>query len=134
MNYLYEDETYKIIGAAQEVHKELGSGFLEMVYQDALEIEFKNRKIPYHREYPILIHYKETKLDRVYRSDFFCFVKIVVEIKAIKSLTDEFYGQTMHYLSQSDPFGKSYKKRTWFINQFWRSKPKSKKSNLDGKI
>ena len=98
MNYLYEDETYKIIGAAQEVHKELGSGFLEMVYQDALEIEFKNRKIPYHREYPILIHYKETKLDRVYRSDFFCFDKIIVEIKAIKSLTDEFYGQTMHYL------------------------------------
>ena len=98
MAYLFEKECYRIIGAAQEVHKELGSGFLEVVYQDALEIEFQIRKIPYKREYPLAIHYKENRLKRNYHADFLCFEKVIVEIKATKSLTEEFYAQTIHYL------------------------------------
>lgn len=58
MVFLFENECYQIIGAAQEVHKELGSGFLEVVYQDALEMEFQKRNIPYKREYPLSIYYK----------------------------------------------------------------------------
>jgi GxxExxY protein len=61
-NFLYEKETYKIIGSAQEVHKELGPGFLEMVYHDALEIEFKKMRVPYKREFPIPVYYKNEKI------------------------------------------------------------------------
>ena len=61
-NFVYEKETYKIIGSAQEVHKELGSGFLEMVYHDALEIEFTRMKVPYKREFLIPVYYKNKKI------------------------------------------------------------------------
>ena len=98
MNYLYNDETYKIIGAAQDVHKDLGSGFLEKVYQESLELEFRSRNIPYKREYPTPIYFKDKKLDCNYRCDFFCFDKIIVELKAVKELNNDFYAQTMHYL------------------------------------
>ena len=98
MNYPFREETYQIIGAAQEVHTELGSGFLEVVYQDALEIEFKHRSIPYKREYSLPIFYKEIKLNRNYSLDFLCYDKIIIETKAVKVLTEEFYSQIMHYL------------------------------------
>ena len=102
MDYIYKEETYKIIGAAQEVHKELGSGFLEVVYQDALEIEFKNRNIPFHREISLPIRYKNIKLNRNYCADFLCFDKIIIETKAVKNIIDEFYAQTMHYLKATE--------------------------------
>lgn len=98
MKFLFNEETFKIIGAAQEVHKELGPGFLEVVYQDALEIEFQERGIPYHREYQLPIYYKQTKLNRNYSADFLCFEKVIVETKAVKNLNNEFYAQAMHYL------------------------------------
>lgn len=98
MNYLFKEETFQIIGAAQEVHRELGPGFLEVVYQDALEIEFQLRGILYHREYQLPIYYKETKLNRNYSADFLCFDSIILETKAVKSLNTEFYAQAMHYL------------------------------------
>ena len=98
MGYLFEKETYEIIGAAQDVHRELGSGFLEVVYQDALEIEFKKRNIPYQREYQLPIFYKDTKLPRTYSADFLCYNKIIVETKAVRTLTADSYAQTMHYL------------------------------------
>jgi GxxExxY protein len=98
MKYLFEDETYQIIGAAQEVHKELGSGFLEVIYQDALEIEFQNRSIDFKREYPLPVYYKDKKLSRTFYIDFLCFDKIVIETKATKNLVDEFYAQVIHYL------------------------------------
>jgi GxxExxY protein len=98
MDYLFKEETYKIIGAAQEVHKELGAGFLEFVYQDAFEIELKMRNIPCKREYPLYVFYKDIKLDRTYSADFLCYDKIIIEIKAVKNLIDEFYAQTIHYL------------------------------------
>ncbi len=98
MDYIYKEDTYKIIGAAQEVHKELGSGFLEVVYQDALEIEFNNNKIPYKREYALPIYYKNIKMNRVYHSDFLCYNKIIVETKSVNKIVDESYAQVMHYL------------------------------------
>ena len=98
MNYIYKNETYKIIGSAQEVHKELGSGFLEVVYQDALQIEFNNNKIPYKREYALPIYYKNIKMNRLYYSDFICYDKIIVETKAVNQIVEEYYAQVMHYL------------------------------------
>lgn len=99
MDYLFREETYQIIGAAQEVHRELGSGFLEVVYQDALEIEFQRRGIPYQREHQLPIFYKDVKLNRTYSADFLCYNKIIVETKAVKSLVEDFYAQIMHYLT-----------------------------------
>lgn len=98
MAYLYEKECYKIIGAAQEVHKELGSGFLEVVYQDALEIELEERKVSFKRECPLDIFYKKSKLPRTYYADFVCYEKIIIETKAVKAFCDEHYAQVLHYL------------------------------------
>ena len=72
-------ETYKIIGLAMEVHKTLGKGFLEIVYKDALELEFQWAKVPYTREMSFKIDYKGIVLKRVYNADFVVFDKIVVE-------------------------------------------------------
>jgi len=98
MSLLFENETYQIIGAAREVHKELGAGFLEVVYHDALEIELKNTKVPYKKEFPISIYYKNEKLNRTYYADFFCFDKIIVAVKAVKNTTDVDFAQVLHYL------------------------------------
>jgi GxxExxY protein len=88
---LFKDEVYKVIGAAMEVYNELGFGFLEAVYQEALEIEMINQNIPFEIQKPLIITYKNTKLRKEYNADFFVFKKIIVEIKAEKNLasTDE---------------------------------------------
>lgn len=95
---LYKDEIYQIIGAAMEVHNELGNGFLEAVYQEALEIEFIERKIPYKRESSLLIKYKTHILKKEYRADFVCYDKIIVETKAISQLTGADDSQAINYL------------------------------------
>ena len=94
-------ETYKIIGLAMEVHKNLGKGFLEIVYKDALELEFQWNKIPYLREKPYNIEYKGTPLKRFYVADFIGYEKIVIEVKAQNSIIDENYKQTINYLAVS---------------------------------
>jgi len=96
---LYEKETFSIIGAAMTVHQELGYGFLEAVYQEALEKEFQYRKIPFKREMPLKIFYKDEPLDKCYIADFICYDKIIVELKAISSLTVEHQGQMINYLA-----------------------------------
>ena len=96
---LYEDETNRIIGACMAVHNELGNGFLEAVYQDALEIEFRERAIPYRREAHIRIFYKGHLLDKEYYADFICFDKIIVELKAVSELTDAHKAQVRNYLT-----------------------------------
>ena len=93
-----DPETFAIIGAAMEVHNTLGNGFLEAVYQDALEHEFTLRRIPFHREYGIPVFYKGLKLSSPYRGDFVCYETIIVEIKAVKRLTEVEDAQVLHYL------------------------------------
>ena len=82
-----DPETFVIIGAAMEVHRELGHGFLEAVYQEALAIELAVRKIPFQREVPLAVNYKGQKLACSYRADFVCYENVLVELKAISQLT-----------------------------------------------
>ena len=93
-----DPQTYAIIGAAFEVHNQLGSGFLEVGYQEALAQEFNLRGIPYNREQPIPITYKGELLATVYRADFVCFNEILVELKALKTLSVFEETQVIHYL------------------------------------
>jgi GxxExxY protein len=97
-NVIYEQESYRIIEVCFEVHKQLGSGFLESVYHEALEIEFRNKKIPFTREQEINIFYKGYKLKKHYYADFICFNKIILEIKAVEILSDEHKCQILNYL------------------------------------
>ncbi|MBW2106728.1 MAG: GxxExxY protein [Deltaproteobacteria bacterium] len=83
---LYKEEVYKIVGAAIEVHKELGPGFLEAVYQEALQIEFDIQNIPCISQPKIEIYYKDRKLEKYYVPDFLAFDNIVIEIKSINTL------------------------------------------------
>ena len=96
--YLYQEESYKIRGAVFAVHNELGCGFLERVYQDALEYEFKERGIPYEREKLIQIMYKDKPLGEPYRADFVCYDKIIVELKALSELDGTHRAQVINYL------------------------------------
>ena len=98
---LHEEETGKILNACFEVHKELGNGFLEAVYQEALELEFKNQKIPYEREKLLPITYKGKLLEKEYYADFICYGKIVVELKAVAALTSSHKAQVINYLKAS---------------------------------
>jgi GxxExxY protein len=93
-----DPETYAIIGAAMEVHRTLGPGFLEAVYQQALMMELTARKIPFEREKPLLIQYKGTMLDCAYRADFVCFGQIIVELKAISMITANELAQVINYM------------------------------------
>ena len=98
MNTERDPETFAIIGAAMEVHAVLGHGFLEGVYQDALERELCSRRIPYVREDPVPVLYKGQRLDAPYKADFICYNSIIVELKAIKTLTEIEDAQVLHYL------------------------------------
>jgi GxxExxY protein len=100
--YKYTNETYAIIGAAMEVHKELGCGFLEPVYQEALENEFFYRKIPYQREQQLKIFYKSKELSKYYIADFICYNEIIVELKALSALTNDHIAQVINYLKATD--------------------------------
>ncbi len=93
-----DPETYKIIGCAQKVHSTLGFGFLEKVYQSALEIELKKSNIRYEREKAINIFYDGSKLGDSYYADFVCFDSIIVELKALKRLSKIEEAQVIHYL------------------------------------
>ena len=94
----YKQESYDIIGAAFEVYNKLGHGFLEAVYQECLEIEFKKRGIPYEREKDIKIFYDGIELTQSYRADFVCYDKIIVELKAVSALDDAHHAQVYNYL------------------------------------
>ena len=96
-----DELTYKVIGAAMEVHRNLGCGFTEKVYQDALEKELQIQKIPYEREVRMHVIYKNEELDSEYIPDFVCYDKIVVELKAVEELTDLHKAQTINYLHVS---------------------------------
>ncbi len=93
-----DPRTYAIIGAAMEVHKQLGCGFLEAVYQEALVIEFSKRNIPFRREVRLPIHYKGQLLSTAYCVDFICFESIIVELKAVAHMTGTEESQVINYL------------------------------------
>lgn len=99
---LYEEETYKILGACFTVYKEMGSGFLEAVYQECLEHEFRKCSIPFNAQPELPIKYGEIELEKTYKPDFICSDKIIVEIKATSSLTDEHRAQLFNYLKASE--------------------------------
>ncbi len=93
-----DEKTYKIIGAALEVHKELGCGFLEAVYQEALEKEFVTQGIPFKAQPVIEIRYKGEPLEKKYQPDYICYDEVIIEIKAISALTGLEESQLINYL------------------------------------
>jgi GxxExxY protein len=95
---LFAEETGKILGACFEVYKHMGCGFLESVYQECLEIEFELQGIRAEPQQGLRLTYKDRELKQVYRPDFLCHGKIVVELKAVSTLTDEHESQVINYL------------------------------------
>lgn len=96
---IFEEESYKIIGACFEVYNQQGFGFTEPVYQECLEVEFELQKIPNVSQPKIPLQYKGRILEQFFRPDFICFDKIIVEIKSVSALTDAHISQTLNYLN-----------------------------------
>ena len=94
----FKEECFNIVGACFEVHKSLGCGFLESVYQEALAIEMKERNIPFEKEKILKIFYKGTQLEKIYVADFVCYQSIIVELKALSALTSQHDAQVLNYL------------------------------------
>ena len=93
-----KEQSYAINGAAMQVYNTLGHGFLEAVYQEALEIEFQERSIPYEREKELKIYYNGKELKQTYKADFVCYGNIIVELKAVANLDDAHRSQVYNYL------------------------------------
>ncbi|MCQ2273873.1 MAG: GxxExxY protein [Bacteroidales bacterium] len=121
--FLYKEESYQIIGALFEVHKQLGCGFLEKIYQEALALEFSQRGIPFEREKKLDVLYKSHPLNLHYYVDFVCYDKIIVELKAVESLLDSHKSQIINYLKMGNyqlgilaNFGETYMQPLRFVN------------------
>ena len=95
---IFKEESYQIIGKCMEVHNNLGAGFLEIVYKDALELEFQKANIPYEREKMYDVNYKGIILPHKFYADFVVFDKIILEVKGKSGISDEFIAQAMNYL------------------------------------
>lgn len=98
MSDIRDPQTHAIIGAAMEVHRQLGPGFLEAVYQEALAIELADRVVSFKPQRELPVFYKGRKLHCFYKADFVCFETVIVEIKALKSLTNTELAQVLNYL------------------------------------
>lgn len=96
---IYKDESNLIIGAAIEVQKNLGTGFLEPVYQEALEMEFVERNILFEREKELVIKYKGKDLKKKYNADFVCYDKIIIELKVCEGISSTHKSQVLNYLN-----------------------------------
>ena len=95
---IYKKETFDIVGAAMDVHRTLGCGFLESVYQEALEIELTFRSIPHVSQQPIEIWYKNQYLTKYFIADLVCYNEIIVELKAVSEITSIHEAQIINYL------------------------------------
>jgi GxxExxY protein len=100
-NIIYKTGSYNIIGICMEVHNNLGPGFLEIVYKDALEYEFRLAGIPFEREKEFVVNYKETILPHKFHADFVVYGKIILEVKAVSEIYDKSIAQALNYLSVS---------------------------------
>jgi GxxExxY protein len=98
---IYKHEAYQIIGKCMEVHNELGHGFLEVVYKDALEVAFRLEGIHYEREKPYSIYYKGVVLPHKYYADFVVMDSIILEVKCLKNIGNEQIAQSLNYLKVS---------------------------------
>jgi GxxExxY protein len=101
MGYILEDETYQIIGLCMDVHNHLGPGFLEIVYKDALEYEFRKAGIEFEREREYVVNYKDVVLPHHFFADFVLLGQIILEIKAQKGIANEHFAQAINYLKVS---------------------------------
>ncbi len=102
MEYYKQEENYKIIGICMEVHRILEPGLLEIVYKDALEIEFRNNNIPFEREKEFVIEYKGNILPHKFYADFIIYDEIILEIKTVKEINNEHIAQTLNYIKLAD--------------------------------
>lgn len=98
MNYIYKEESKLLLGLAMQLHRELGCGFKEKVYQDAFEVLLKENDVPYEREKHIAMTYHGVVLDHDFFYDFLCYDKIGIEIKALSEITGEFESQIINYI------------------------------------
>ncbi len=119
LSLLLKEEVYAIVGAGIAVHSYFGNGFLEAVYQEALELELGERGIPFKSQVKMNLCYRGTELSKKYTADIVCYDKIVVELKAISALTKTEESQLLHYLKATGMqvgilmnFG-SYRKMEW---------------------
>ena len=96
--YYKKDENYTIVGLCMEVHRLLGCGLLEIVYKDALEIEFRNHNIPYKREKEFSIEYKGIVLPHKFYADFIVYEDIILEVKSVKEISNDHLAQTINYM------------------------------------
>ena len=99
---LFKEETFAIRGAVFEVYREMGSGFLEPVYQECLERELASRNIPFVSQQELLLSYKGTPLRQTYKPDLICFERVIVELKAVKTIAPEHKAQVLNYLKATD--------------------------------
>ncbi|WP_281237826.1 GxxExxY protein [Flavobacterium praedii] len=104
--YYKKNENYEIVGLCMEVHRLLGPGLLEIVYKDALEIEFRNHNIPYEREKEYAVEYKGVILPHKFYADFVVYSDIIIEVKSIKEISNDHLAQTLNYMKLADtPIG-----------------------------
>ncbi|MDA3907322.1 MAG: GxxExxY protein [Bacteroidales bacterium] len=99
---LFEEETFKIIGACMIVHKHLGNGFLESVYQEALEKELVKSEIPFERQKKLSVYYDGNKLNKYFIADFVCYDKVILEIKSVSFLAQNLKQQVINYLKSTE--------------------------------
>ena len=98
-DFIYKEETYRIIGACFEVYQEKGCGFLEPVYQECMEVELGLQQISFAAKLSLRLDYKGHPLRHAYEPDLVCFDKVIVELKAVSALTDEHRAQLLNYLN-----------------------------------
>ena len=98
---VYSDESYRILGACFNVYKEKGNGFLEVVYQECLAIEFDFMNVPNEQKKQLKLTYRSRELKHFYVPDFLCYGKIILEIKAVKAINDEHRAQVLNYLKST---------------------------------
>ena len=95
---ILKEEVYQIVGAALDVYYRLGQGFLEPIYQEALEIELRRRKIPFEPQQWLTTYYKGQPLEKKYKADFICYGKIIAELKACQGLSNREVAQLLNYM------------------------------------